>query len=102
MKYFFCKLIPPRQNFVTSMTADEAKLMQVHADYWRGMMNDSLVVAFGPVVEPAAVYGIGIMTLPDDADPRALLLNDPTLRAGVGFSFEIHPMPQLVVRSGAG
>ena len=39
MKYCFRKLIPPRTNFVQTLTRREGKLMQEHAAYWKGM-ND--------------------------------------------------------------
>ncbi len=47
MKYFFCKLIPPRLDFVQTITPAEAQLMQEHGAYWKSMMDRGLVAAFG-------------------------------------------------------
>jgi len=98
MKYFFCRLNPPRQDFVQTMTAEEGALMQEHAMYWRGMMDRGLVAVFGLVADPAGAYGVGILTLDDDGDARALTSGDPTIRANRGFRYDIHPMPRAVVK----
>ncbi len=98
MKYFFCKLLPPRANFVQSMTPDEGLLMQEHAAYWRGLMDRGLVAVFGPVADPAGAYGVGILTLPEEGDARALTSDDPTIKANVGFSYQIFPMPTAVTK----
>ena len=98
MKYFFCKLLPPRSDFVQTMTADEGLLMQEHAAYWKRVMDRGLTAAFGLVADPAGAFGVGILTLPDDGDARALTLGDPTIKANVGFSYQIYPMPRAVTR----
>ncbi len=98
MKYFFCKLIPPRPDFAQTMTAEEGKLMREHAAYWKGMMDQGLVAAFGLVADPRGAYGVGILTLDDDGNVQALTSNDPTIKANAGFLYEIYPMPRAVVR----
>ena len=47
MKTFFCKLVPPRPTFAQDMSDAEASLMQAHATYWRGLMDEGLAVGFG-------------------------------------------------------
>jgi hypothetical protein len=98
MKYFFCKLIPPRRDFVQTITPAEGQLMQEHGAYWKGMMDRGLVAAFGLVGDPKGAYGVGILTLDDDGDAQALTADDPTIRANAGFSYEIYPMPRAVTR----
>ena len=34
MKYFFCKLTPPRPTFAADMTDAERQLMHQHVAYW--------------------------------------------------------------------
>lgn len=99
MKYFFCKLIPPRPNFVQTMTAEEGKLMQEHAAYWKGMMDQGRAAAFGLVADPKDAYGVGILTLDDDENVHALTSGDPTIKANLGFVYEIYAMPRAVVRA---
>ncbi len=97
MKYYLFKLVPPRLTFPADMTPVEAGLMQEHAAYWRGLMGRGQVVVFDPVADPKGSYGVAVLQLPDDADPGPLGENDPTIKVGVGFAFELHPMPQAVL-----
>jgi uncharacterized protein YciI len=96
MRYFLYRLNSPRPSFPADMTPAEAAVMQAHAAYWRGLMAQGRVVAFGPVADPRGTYGIGIIRLGDGADPRALAQEDPAVKAGAGLTFELHPMPQVV------
>ncbi len=98
MRYFFCKLLPPRPDFVETITAEEAQLMQDHGLYWKGLMDRGLVAVFGLVADPDAAYGIGVLTLGEADDPVALTSQDPTIRANRGFSYRILPMPRAVTR----
>ena len=97
MKYYFFKLIPPRVTFPGDITPAEAQLMQEHSAYWKEYMNQGLVVAFGPVFDPKGPYGIGIIRLEDSGDPSSMCANDPTVLANVGFTYEVHPMPSVVL-----
>ncbi len=97
MKYFLYKLIPPRPTFLADVTQAEAKLMQEHSTYWRHLMSKGLVVVFGPVSDPKGTYGIVVIQLEDDADANALGTNDPTIKANVGFKFEVYSMSQVVL-----
>ena len=93
MKTFFCKLIAPRATFAQDMSESEARLMQEHAGYWREWMDKGRVVTFGLVTDPAGAYGIAVVEVDDDAEVRTLTGNDPTVRSGLGFRFDVYPMP---------
>ena len=97
MKYFFCKLIPPRPTFVQDMTEAEAAIMRDHVAYWTGLMNQGKALAFGPVADPRGGYGIGIIAVENEVDIDALRLNDPTIKADRGFAFEALPMLRLML-----
>lgn len=71
--------------------------MREHVAYWTGLMKRGHVVAFGPVADPRGSYGIGIIRLGEGEDASAFGANDPAILADVGFRFEVHPMPQLVL-----
>jgi len=92
MNHFFGKLLPPRATFPVDMTPDEALLMKAHAAYWRELMEQGLVVVFGPVADPVSAYGILVLQLPDGSRPDELLDGDPVVKAAAGFRFEIYPM----------
>ena len=100
MKPFFVKLVPPRPDFAETMTADERAVMVGHQAYWRGLLAKGWVVAYGPVTHPEGGFGIGIWTLPDDADANAISAQDPAILSGRGFRYEIAPMRALVTREG--
>lgn len=94
MKTYFCKLIAPRPTFAQDMSAEEAALMQEHAVYGRDWMAKGRVVTFGLVADPAGAYGIAVVEVDDDAEVHGLTANDPTIRSGRGFRFDVYPMPR--------
>jgi uncharacterized protein YciI len=96
MQYFLYRLNCPRPTFPADMTAAEADLMDQHGAYWGDLLAEGRVVAFGPVADARGAYGIAILRLEDGADPEALALADPAIKANAGFTFEVHPMPQVV------
>lgn len=98
MKYFYCKLNSPRPDFAQTMTPAEQLLMREHAGYLAGFAAKGWAVVFGPVADPKGFFGVGIWELPDDADIQAICDGDPTIKSGLGFAYEIFPMPRAVVR----
>jgi uncharacterized protein len=99
MKHFLFKLNPPRPTFPVDMTPAEGKLMLDHVAYWSGLMNKGQVIAFGPVADPKGPYGIAVMQLEDNVDANSLVADDPTIKANVGFTFAVYPMPDLALRA---
>ena len=93
MSAFFCKLVPPRLTFAEDMTEQEGMLMQAHAGYWTEGMAQGHVVTFGLVGDPRGAYGMAIAEFPDESGVSAFTENDPVIRAGAGFRYEILPMP---------
>ncbi len=65
--YFFCRLIPPRPTFVKDMTNTEAKLMQEHAAYWKGLAERGIYLVVGLVSDPKGAYGVGIINVENEA-----------------------------------
>ena len=49
-------------------------------------------LVFGPVADPAGVWGLGVLQLADDADPQEVVANDPVMKANAGFSYQVMPM----------
>ena len=93
MNTFFSKLIDPRPTIAQDMTEEELVLMQRHALHWREWMERGRVVTFGVVADPAGAFGIGVVEVLDDAEVRDLTENDPVVLSGLGFRYEVHPMP---------
>jgi hypothetical protein len=84
MPHYLCKLRPPRAAFIADMTSDEALLMRAHREYWTPRVETGVVVAMGPVADPAAL--------------EAMQASDPVIAAASGFSYENHLMPMIAVR----
>ena len=84
-QHFFVKLIPPRPTFSEDMSAGERQFMQQHALYWTDLMNKRIVVVFGPVLDPAGTYGIGIVEAEDEKHLRSLLAGDPANNAQISY-----------------
>ena len=97
MKYYFIKLLPPRADFMQSMSDGERALMGAHQQYWRLFAEKGWALAYGPVAHPEGGFGAGFWALPDDQDPALLTGDDPVIRANAGFRYDIAPMPALVM-----
>ena len=102
MQHFLCRLSPPRSSFPGDMSDAEARLMGEHATYWAGLLQKGNVVAFGPVLDPAGVWGLALVEAEDEAAARALTDHDPVIRAGIGFAYALYAMPQARVRPASG
>ena len=99
MAAFYCKLNAPRPSFVQDMSPEEAKIMQDHAVYWRSYLAKGNVVAFGLVADPGGAFGVGLVEFDDADQAREFTENDPTIKSGRGFSFDVLPMPMGIVRN---
>ena len=97
MKYFFCKLTPPRPTFMIDMTDGERQLMGQHVAYWSELARKGTAIVFGPVADPQGGYGVAVIEAPDEAAVRELSTHDPVIKAGAGFSYAIYLMPQVVL-----
>jgi len=98
MKYFLYKLIPPRTTFLQDMTESEEKVMQKHIGYWKDFADRGIAIIFGPVLDPMGAYGLAIIETKDEAVVGDIGTNDPAIKEGVGFSFEIYSMPEPILR----
>jgi uncharacterized protein YciI len=98
MAYFVCKLLPPRSTFPGDMTAEEGALMGAHMAYWAELAATGKAVVVGPVADRAGFWGLAVVEVEAEADVQAIVANDPVTRDGSGFRYEVHPMPQALLR----
>jgi len=98
MKYYLCKFIPPRADFLATMSADERDWMKQHGQYLDQLLEQGILVAHGPVMDPAGGYGVSLFRIADEQDIAALTSADPIIRNGVGH-YEHHPMLHLKSRA---
>lgn len=89
MPHYFLKLIPRRPTFSQDMTPEERAIMMQHIAYWTELMNKGKVVVFGPVMDPAGVYGMGVVEADSEQDLIDFMNNDP---AATINRYEHYPM----------
>lgn len=94
MKYYLCKYIPPRADFLATMSADEGAWMKQHGAYMNALLDQGVIVAHGPVMDPAGGYGVSLYQIADDQDIAAFTSQDPIVKNGAGH-YEHHPMLSL-------
>jgi uncharacterized protein YciI len=95
--HFLIKLIPPRPSFALDMSEEEKRLMQQHVAYWTALAENGVALVFGPVLDPAGAYGIGVVEVANEEDLKVLTANDPVTRSGGLFRHEAYMMPHVVV-----
>jgi uncharacterized protein YciI len=97
MKFYLCKYIPPRADFLATMTAEESKWMKQHGDFLNSLLDKGLIVAHGPVMDPSGSYGVSLYQIADDQDIATITSEDPIVKNGAGH-YEHHPMLHLKSR----
>ena len=97
MKYFFCRLIPPRPTIAQDMTEKEADVMTDHVAYWSSMAEKGIALVFGPVADPEGAWGLGVLEVEDEKEVQSITSNDPVMRSGIGATHKILPMPMVVM-----
>lgn len=92
-KYFVLHLLPSRPDFAQTMTDDERAIMMKHVAYWTVLMKKGSVVVFGPVFDPKATYGLGVVSVDSLTELQELIANDP---AAAINCYEYFPMMAMV------
>ena len=101
MAYFYLKLVSPRPGFPFDASPEEMSAMQLHADDWRELAETGSAIAVGPVFAVDGAFGIAVVEAADQAAAQVLADDDPVIKAGFGFRFEISPMPSIILRKSA-
>lgn len=92
-KHYCLYLNPPRPTFFMDITPEEREIMGRHAAYWAKLMEEGLVIAYGPVLDPAGAYGMGIVEVESDEQLQEFMANDP---ANGLNKYEFYPMKAVV------
>jgi uncharacterized protein YciI len=81
------------------MTPDEAKIMREHTGYWQQYVATGKVLVMGPVADPEGAFGIAVIIAEDGEVVDPLCQNDPAIKSGLGFRYQLHVMPKHMVTS---
>lgn len=95
-EFFLCRLLSPRPSFPADITEAEARLMGEHVAYWQPHLRDGTVLVFGPVFDPQGAWGMAVLRTESAQRAQQLSDGDPVVRAGVGFRYEVLPMPSTL------
>jgi len=91
--YFALYLLPSRPDFAQTMSDEERSIMMKHVGYWTDLMNQGKVIAFGPVMDPKEVYGLGIIAVESEEEVKEFIANDPAAQIN---RYEYFPMRAIV------
>ncbi len=97
MKYYLCKYLPSRADFLATMTDDEKTWMGQHGAYMNDLLDKGQIVAHGTVIDPNGSYGVSLYRIEDDQQIEAFTSQDPIVKNGVG-RYEHFPMLSLKAR----
>lgn len=75
--HFAVKLLSPRPTFPNDITDSERAIMQQHIAYNRDFMDKGIILVFGPVMDPAGIYGLGIFAVDDEEQLKNIIAGDP-------------------------
>jgi uncharacterized protein YndB with AHSA1/START domain len=92
LRFYLCRLLAARPSFMTDMTAEERAVMLEHGGYWRRKLAEGSVIAFGPVLDPAGGWGVGIVAVRDEAELQKFQSEDPAIKSKIGLRYEALPM----------
>jgi uncharacterized protein YciI len=92
-KFFALKLNPSRADFAQTMNDEEKSIMQQHVSYWREHMSKGKVIVFGPVIDPKAIYGFGVVTADDEQEVEDFIAGDPANKIN---NYEYYPMLAII------
>lgn len=98
-QFFAVFLNPSRPDFALTMTESEKAIMMQHVAYWTEKLNQGKVYAFGPVMDPKEIYGLGVVGVESEQELKEIIANDP---AGKINTYEYFPMKAVVPKILAG
>ena len=98
MFHFLYKLIPPRRTFALDMSETEGAIMHEHFAYWSRLIAERKAIAYGPVMDPNGLYGIGVLEGENRETALSIAIADPAITSRAGFAFEVHQIADALVR----
>lgn len=96
MAHFLFRLNSPRPTFPFDATPEEREAMQRHVGFWKGHADAGVALVVGPVMDPAGAWGLAVASAEDAAAARTLADSDPIIHSGLGFAYDILPIPQII------
>ena len=91
---------PPRENFVATISEEEAAIMGGdHSAHLARLLEEGTLVLAGPTFGPGQNDGIAIIEAETENDARAVMEADPAITSGL-MTGELRPMRVSFLRGG--
>jgi uncharacterized protein len=88
---FLVILRPGREQMPFEPTDEESRIVDAHYAYLKRLRDERKLVVAGPSVVPGDTIGIGVLSIDDEGEARAIVAADPAVSSGV-MTAEIRPM----------
>ncbi len=83
---------PPRENFVETMSEEEAAIMRdQHFPYLARLDAQGTMILAGPTFGPGMNDGVTVIEADTEDDARAIMESDPAITSGL-MTGELRPM----------
>lgn len=89
--HFMARLLGTREGWPENMTGDEQRIMGEHFVYLKELVGAGKVLLAGPVFDPEAAFGLIVLEVESEAEARAIVEADPSVKAGL-HRFTLAPM----------
>jgi len=87
---------PPRDDFVETISDEEAGIMQTHAGHLARLLEEGVLVLAGPTFGRINT-GITVLEAADEDAARAVMMSDPAITSGL-MTGELRPMRVTFLR----
>jgi uncharacterized protein len=82
-QHFVFIIRPRRAGFVDDPTPDEERVMGEHFQYLKAGVEAGKVLMAGPCIAGEDTFGLVVFKADSEADAKAFMDNDPSVRQGV-------------------
>jgi uncharacterized protein YciI len=89
MAEFIYLIHPLRHEFFENPTPLEEEAVEAHFQYLQQAVDEGIVLLAGPCLDET--FGVVIFKAESEAEARAFMLNDPSVKSNVMMA-ELHPM----------
>ena len=90
--HYFAIIRPSRSDFITNPSEDDTKIMRDHFQYLKKLLEDKHLYLAGPTLIETDPFGVLIFETKSEEEARELLINDPSVKAGIQNIEDLRPI----------
>ncbi len=83
MAHFLIQLLPGRPGFPETITKEEARTMEAHFKYLKGVFAEGKIVLVGRTTGPQRTIGIVVLEAASEKEARRIMGGDPAVNERV-------------------